>query len=213
MKAPRNGDSCLARPLTSAEASSWLTGLLKGPSNQNLTTHGLKSTSLSWCAKAGLSREVREVLGRHSAGVKSTSAVYSCDLQAGPLRRFVTLLKKIRLRIFDPDAGRGGRWTVDVDKDGDSKCGYAPSVSTLHSPSTPVVFPKVATQVSPSVASWEMVLQTNRKSSVRKKPQLLRNDVSRTMRHVTVIPNAICHRWMTLRKRKMEWRTSRTLQD
>ena len=155
MKAPRNGDSFLDRPLTSTEASLWLTGLLKGSSDRTLTSHGLKSTALSWCAKAGLSREIREILGRHSSGVKSTSAIYSRDLQAGPLRRFVTLLKKVRLQIFDPDAGRGGRWPGDLNKDDDSKCGYVPSISTLHSPSTPNFFPKGTAPVSPSLSSWK----------------------------------------------------------
>ena len=155
MKAPRDGTSFLDRPLTSTEASLWLTGLLAKTDGRKFTSHGLKSTALSWCAKAGLSKEVREILGRHSSGVQSTSAVYSRDLQAGPLRRLVTLLKKIRLQIFDPDAGRGGRWLADRNGDADSKCGYDPSnVSgdTLSCHATDLDEMDLRT---PSLRSWE----------------------------------------------------------
>ena len=75
MSAPRNGDSFSVR--TSTEASAWLTGLLKKSDGRRITSQGLKGAALSWCSKAGLSKEVREILGRHSSGVQSTPAVYS----------------------------------------------------------------------------------------------------------------------------------------
>ena len=127
MCAPKNASEFTKRPLTSSEASKWMKGLLKDvEQGSDIRSHSLKCTVLSWCAKAGLSPDVREVLGRHSSGTKSSAAVYSRDLQAGPLRKLVTLLKKIRLKIFDPDASRSGRWTsAPVDECG-SRLGYRP---------------------------------------------------------------------------------------
>ena len=128
MCAPKNASEFTKRPLTSSEASAWMRGLLKEiEPDTNIRSHSLKCTVLSWCAKAGLTREVREILGRHSSGTKSTSAIYSRDLQAGPLRKLVTLLKKIRLKVFDPDASRSGRWLPQPADCSDSRMGYRPA--------------------------------------------------------------------------------------
>eukprot|EP00971_Amphidinium_carterae_P100654 1991321-Amphidinium_carterae.1 len=52
-----------------------------------IATHSLKATALSWCAKYGVSREHRQILGYHAIrGIKSFLH-YSRDEQAVPLRR------------------------------------------------------------------------------------------------------------------------------
>ena len=61
-------------PLTAGQAGLWLRGILCGlgeePSSvTNVGTHSCKSTCLSWCAKAGVSLDIRRLLGYHSVGV------------------------------------------------------------------------------------------------------------------------------------------------
>ena len=71
-----------------------------------LTSHSLKTTCLSWCAKADVSREHRRILGRHTSAVVDADSIYSGDLMYG----LVVALEKVMSAIcegrFNPDAPR-----------------------------------------------------------------------------------------------------------
>ena len=70
------------RPLTSTEITAMLRSLLD---DTRLTSHSLKTTCLSWCAKADVSREHRRILGRHTSAVVDADSIYSRDLMYGPV--------------------------------------------------------------------------------------------------------------------------------
>ena len=96
------------------EASRWLREILlqKGFGNMGLKvigTHSLKATLLSWCAKNGVPREQRQILGYHAIpGVKSMLH-YSRDEQAGPLCTLEQVIEQVKSGEFDPGATRSGR--------------------------------------------------------------------------------------------------------
>ena len=81
-----------------------------------LGTHSCKATALSWCAKYGIAREVRSLLGYHSQGKGSgnTDLVYGRDNQAEPLRQLQKVVRAIGAGSFDPDALRSGYFKDDV---------------------------------------------------------------------------------------------------
>lgn len=58
------------RSVTASEASRWLNALLtkNGDTIEQVSSHSLKCTTLSWLAKAGANAEHRLVLGHHSSG-------------------------------------------------------------------------------------------------------------------------------------------------
>ena len=74
-----------SRPLTSTEITAMLRSLLGVFDDTRLTSHSLKTTCLSWCAKADVSREHRRILGRHTSAVVDADSIYSRDLMYGPV--------------------------------------------------------------------------------------------------------------------------------
>ena len=100
------------RPLTVGEASIWLRELLASagccPSDM-YTAHSLKTTGLSWCAKAGLTIEERRMLGHHLESKGTSALTYSRDALAGPLTKFAEVVKSIRDLQFCPDESRAVR--------------------------------------------------------------------------------------------------------
>ncbi len=74
------------------------------------TSHSLKATCLSWCAKAGIDMDIRRILGYHVVPGDKTMAVYSRDVLALPLRHLGLVLRIVLLKEFDPDTTRSGRW-------------------------------------------------------------------------------------------------------
>ena len=103
--------SLVSRPLSSAEMSTWLNKILAmtlGTVEPGLTSHGLKSTPLSWCSKVGLSEEDRHILGHHSMTGKRSLVVYARDTQSAPIRRFEGVISDIRHGNFFPDSTRSG---------------------------------------------------------------------------------------------------------
>lgn len=109
MPAPLVGGGFGARPLSTSEASIWLRLLLQGTSNaQNFRSHSLKATILSWCARSGMDKEVRAVLGHHCSSLNGSEVVYAGELQTRPIRKLQMLLKNIRLGLgFDEIAEQG----------------------------------------------------------------------------------------------------------
>ena len=116
---PLTGGGWQSAPLSVASATKWLKALLiragcdRG-SVDLLGTHSLKVTPLSWCAKFGLSREIRATLGYHAKGRDGTELVYGRDNMAKPVRDFQEVLLQISLDKFRPDATRSGFFVKTV---------------------------------------------------------------------------------------------------
>ncbi|CAE7452742.1 unnamed protein product, partial [Symbiodinium sp. CCMP2456] len=71
-------------------------------------THSLKSTTLSWCAKYGMTRITRATLGYHSKGRNGTEMIYGRDNIAAPVRELEDILQRVMTGRFRPDASRSG---------------------------------------------------------------------------------------------------------
>ena len=79
---------------------------------RGISSHSLKTTCLSWAAKAGVAREHRQILGYHVVQGATSVLHYSRDEQAEPLRQLSSVMHNIRLGKFNPDATRSGFWNV-----------------------------------------------------------------------------------------------------
>lgn len=90
-------------------------------------------TLLSWCAKAGVPLEDREILGRHCASVRSSAVVYSRDLQSSALASLEQIIAKVKAGEFDPNAPRSLRWK-HIDPVVTVKSDDEPAEDRLHSP-------------------------------------------------------------------------------
>ncbi|CAK9072521.1 unnamed protein product [Durusdinium trenchii] len=109
LPAPKIGGGFCARPLSTQEAARWLRLLLSGtPGSEKIRCHSLKATLLNWCAKAGLDKEVRAVLGHHSTALHGSDIVYLRELQVRPLRKLQMLLKSIRIGLNLEDIASQG---------------------------------------------------------------------------------------------------------
>ena len=118
LPAPTEDGKWTDRSTSTLEAKKWLLSILfraLGQDPDATTIHCLKSTALSWAGKAGLSAEVRQILGHHSTGKKSHE-IYNRDLLADPLRQFDLLLQRIRTGAFLPDSSRSGMMTSAANK-------------------------------------------------------------------------------------------------
>jgi len=119
LPAPTEDGQWTDRSTSTLEAKKWLLSILfrsLGQDPDATTIHCLKSTALSWAGKAGLSAEVRQILGHHSTGKKSHE-IYNRDLLADPLRQFDLLLQRIRTGAFLPDSSRSGMMTSAANED------------------------------------------------------------------------------------------------
>ena len=65
--------------------------------------HSLKVTTLSWCAKFGLSGMTRSILGRHSGALVDTYTIYSRDLAVALSRELQSVINEIAAGKFVPD--------------------------------------------------------------------------------------------------------------
>jgi hypothetical protein len=70
--------------------------------------HSLKTTTLSWMAKAGVDRDSRRALGYHVRADERSMEAYSRDSLAGPLRLLAKVIEDIQARRFVPDSTRSG---------------------------------------------------------------------------------------------------------
>ena len=80
------------------------------------TSHSMKATMLSWCAKAGVPPNARRMLGYHSKASDKSTLVYSRDVMAWPLRHLGKVMKFVQRGLFDPDCTRSGRWVGREDE-------------------------------------------------------------------------------------------------
>ena len=107
-------------PVSSSAASAWLRELLskagfKQEELDGISTHSLKATPLSWCAKHQVDLPTRQLLGHHVTSDKVSALTYSRDAQAQPLRAYELELKSIREKQFFPDKTRSGMWNDPLD--------------------------------------------------------------------------------------------------
>lgn len=108
-----SGQFIIDEELNSGDASRWLRELLlrggaEPSSVTGISTHSLKSTTLSWAAKFGISRDARSILGYHVVAGSGGMLHYSRDEQALPLRKMQACYEEIRAGSFDPDTSRSG---------------------------------------------------------------------------------------------------------
>ena len=115
MPAPLIGGGWSPGRLRTTEASIWLCELLQKYSLsiarlENVGSHSMKATTLSWLAKAGVPEKVRRLLGYHVKPKDKSLIIYSRDALAGPLETLRDLILKIAMGEFSPDVTRSGRW-------------------------------------------------------------------------------------------------------
>ena len=109
LPAPDKQGQWCARSVTASEATKWLNELLKqnSPNLEQVSSHSLKCTALSWLAKAGTEPHFRLILGHHSTQ-KGSLETYSRDVLAAPLRALDDVLRQIRMGALQPDLTRSG---------------------------------------------------------------------------------------------------------
>ena len=73
---------------------------------QDVSSHSLKCTMLSWCSKYGLPKEVRAALGRHSSATQGSDTLYPRDLAVEPVRQLQHVFDSIASGSFNPDGKR-----------------------------------------------------------------------------------------------------------
>ena len=96
LPAPKLDGTFCARPLAASEAAEWLRALLQGTKDANtFRSHPMKATLLGWCARAGLDKESRAVVGHHCSALDGSEVVYSCQLQTQALRKVGVVLRRV----------------------------------------------------------------------------------------------------------------------
>ena len=113
LKAPAGGiGNFMARGLKSSEVSALLRHFvgaadpMPGQAAPSVSSHSLKSTALSWCARYGLSPSTRSLLGRHVSSLHETFAIYSRDLACAPVAELQGVIDDIHAGKFSPDCQR-----------------------------------------------------------------------------------------------------------
>ena len=113
LKAPAGGfGTFMSRGLKSNEVSSLLRQFLGAPepvpgqTDPCISSHSLKATVLSWCARFGLSPSTRSLLGRHVSSLHETFAIYSRDLACAPVAELQKVIDEIHAGRFSPDSQR-----------------------------------------------------------------------------------------------------------
>lgn len=98
------------RHMTSNEGSAFLRMAIgaEKSASRRISTHSLKSTSISWCSKFGVDEGTKALLARHLSAIKNPQALYSRDLLSPVLRAYDQVLAAIRTGMFQPDRTRSG---------------------------------------------------------------------------------------------------------
>jgi hypothetical protein len=105
---PTNG-TLGTRHLSSEEVGDFLNHMLGLHGESVVTSHCMKATTLTWCAKYGLDEPARTLLGHHELQSQSL-ACYSRDMLSRPLALYESMLLNIRTGHFLPDETRSGRF-------------------------------------------------------------------------------------------------------
>ena len=77
-------------------------------------SHSLKVTPLSWLAKAGSSLSLRRSLGHHLDPGARSATIYARDAMAPPLRELCRVVRLIADGTFQPDNTRSGRFKGEL---------------------------------------------------------------------------------------------------
>ena len=112
LPAPDQRGGWTKRSVEAGEVTKWLHALLARSGNAaspGTTSHTVKSTVLSWCAKYGMARHPRLQLGHHTSGDGSLDT-YGRDTLAPALLQLTSMLDSIRRGMFLPDLTRSGRF-------------------------------------------------------------------------------------------------------
>ena len=97
------------RHLSSEEIGDFLNHVLGLTGERVVTSHCMKTTTLTWCAKYGLEEPARTLLGHHELQSQSL-ACYSRDMLSRPLALYESMLLNIRSGSFLPAETRSGRF-------------------------------------------------------------------------------------------------------
>ena len=108
-RAASHGGTLCKRPCTTDEITIFLNRILSTNSENAVTSHSLKHTTLSWCAAYGLDEPSRTLLGHHELQGAKAMTVYSRDLLTRPLQLYCSMLENIRCDHFRPDESRTSR--------------------------------------------------------------------------------------------------------
>lgn len=97
-----------SRAATTGEATLWLRDVLAemGCDSEDVSTHGLKATLLSWLALYNVAESVRRVVGHHVDPASKSCLTYSRDAMSGPMATIAQMLGDIRTGKFEPDSTR-----------------------------------------------------------------------------------------------------------
>ena len=113
LRAPSgNALELMQRGLRAAEVSSMLRRFVgasdpvPGSEVESVSSHSLKATTLSWCARFGLSPSTRSLLGRHTYSLNETFAIYSRDLACSPAAELQKVIDAVADGKFLPDSQR-----------------------------------------------------------------------------------------------------------
>ena len=101
----------LSRPMLASEGTLWMRELCHDATYipDTLTTHGLKSTLISWCAKHGsFSQEELRVLGHHCDPGARAPLCYGRDNVSALQVKILVIIKDISDQLYDPDLDRPG---------------------------------------------------------------------------------------------------------
>ena len=113
LRAPLDNDlGFMQRGLRASEVSMMLRRFVESPDPvpgsecEIISSHSLKATTLSWCARYGLSPAIRSLLGRHASSLNETYAIYSRDLACAPTAELQKVVDAIAEGRFLPDSQR-----------------------------------------------------------------------------------------------------------
>jgi hypothetical protein len=114
LPAPNFAGGWLNRKLSTGEVTLWLRDILvsQGCDRNDvmrLTSHSLKTTILSWAAKAGMSLQTRRILGHHVDPEARSALTYSRDAIISAQIEVYDMLLQIGANSFDPDLTRAQR--------------------------------------------------------------------------------------------------------
>jgi hypothetical protein len=103
-------------------------------------THGAKATLLSWCAKWGVPKAERRLLGGHLKSKDQSVEAYSRDEYAKPLRSLYVVIQDVKDGRFNPDATRSGLFKTPASLAASSS-DFAPPAEVLDSDDDPDLSP------------------------------------------------------------------------
>ena len=128
-RAPTHDGALCRRSCTTEEIGNFANKFLKVGSEDSISSHSFKHTTLAWCSSYGLDESARTLLGHHELQGTKAMAVYSRDMLTRPLQLYCSMLANIRQDHFRPDESRTSRM-VDLMKIADNAAAAPAAQST-----------------------------------------------------------------------------------